>query len=423
MNANAKRTRPELDRHPNYYFEDGNIILAFDHDNIMFRLYRGLLAHHSQVFYDMLSLPQVQQPLNPIPAMSQLSLSGLGSPQPSRSGSRSGTATPRVDPTSHQEVIEAGVPVIRLTDRARDFTCLLDVIMGITPEQPSMDTIEGALRISGKYMFDGVRMWATAHIKKRLPTTLEDLMADPSLSVYGDRTLAARVVALAREFELGELVPLALYAIVAYNFSDPPIPSSPLFTPLNSPLSATLMIPTTPEQQQPQQAVWQPNVNPIQNPHFLHQQQHPPSEGGGGAIDPLGPSLTALSVIHHTLPDADSIRVRIGAQRIHDAAISYLFQLREYGLMKISCSRKVGQYQRTCAAGNVHAVWSRPQPPMAEFIRNPLGVMAVEGKAYDYSTMCGDCNAAGQAKHIELVANLFGRLPEIFMLSDVMVAP
>lgn len=237
--------------------------------------------------------------------------------------------------------------------------------------------------------------------------------------VYGDRTLAARVVALAREFELGELVPLALYAIVSYNFSDPPVPSSPLFTPLNSPLSPTFTIPTTPEQQQQPQQQPPPaplaNTNPL---HFLPQQHHhQPIE------DPLCPSLTALFTIHQTLPEADSIRVRIGGQRVHDAAVAYLFQLREYGLMKISCSRKVGQYQRTCASGNVHAVYGgRPQPPMAEFVRNPLGVMAVEGKAYDYSTMCGDCNAAGQARHLELVANLFGRLPEMFMLSDVMVA-
>ncbi|KAG9007490.1 hypothetical protein FRB94_014345 [Tulasnella sp. JGI-2019a] len=419
MNTNsAKRLRPELDRHSKYYFDDGNIILAFEQDNVMFRLYRGLLAHHSQVFYDMLSLPQsVQQPLSPIHPQHMQGHSGYNTPQQL---SRSGTATPRVmeATSSQQEVMEAGVPVVRLTDRARDFTYLLDVIMGITPEQPPIDMIEGALRISGKYMFDGVRMWATAHIKNRLPTTLEDLMADPSLSVYGDRTLAARVIALAREFELGELVPLALYSIVSYNFADPPAPPSPLFTPLNSPLISNLTIPpTTPEQVHQQ---------PIHNP-IIQQQQQPQ-----GAIivglhndstpDPLGPSLSALATIHHTLSAHDSIRLTIGAQRLHSHATSYLFQLREYGLMKISCSRKVGQYQRTCAAGNVHAVWARPQPPMAEFIRNPLGVMAVEGKAYDYSTMCGDCNAAGQAKHLELIGDLFARLPEIFMLSDVVVA-
>lgn len=196
--------------------------------------------------------------------------------------------------------------------------------------------------------------------------------------MYGDRTLAARVIALAREFDLPQLIPLALYAIISFNFAEPPAPASPLFSPQSSPTAHTF-----------------PPVPPSPNPY-----------------------IAALATIHVTLPPGDLSRFTLGRQRLSEAAVSYLFQLREYGLMKISCSRKVGQYHRTCAAGNVHAVWSRPQPAVAEFLRNPLGVMAVEGKAYDFSTMCGDCNTAGQAKHIELVEDLFGRLSEIFMLDD-----
>lgn len=155
MNANAKRLRPEMDRHETYYFEDGNIILAFETENIMFRLYRGLLAHHSQVFYDMLSIPQV-----PNSQFNNLTSHGFGTP----SSSRSGAGTPRAHaytgnpPDESQEVMEGGVPIIRLTDRAVDFTYMLDVIMGITPVRPSIDMIEGALRISGKYIFDGAHI-------------------------------------------------------------------------------------------------------------------------------------------------------------------------------------------------------------------------------------------------------------------------
>ncbi|KAG8901090.1 hypothetical protein FRB99_005564, partial [Tulasnella sp. 403] len=354
--ADAASSSPgsQLMRHPMYYLEDGNIHITFE-DKWLFRLYRGHLARHSLVFRDMVSLSQA-------PEYEALSEQSHGSRTPS---------------TSHQEYLD-GAPVIRLDDRAQDFAFLLDVILGITPSKPSFEMLEGVLRISTKYLFDEIRPWAVEHIIQRFPTTLTDLLADPTLDVYGDRTLAAHVVALAREFDLDELIPLALYSIVSYNFSKPPTRSSPLFSPQSSPTIGNA------------------------TPHSAS----------------LSPLLQALSIIRRTLPPADLSRWSIGRLRLEQAAVDYLFQLREYGLMKISCSRKVGLYQRTCAAGNVHSVWAQPQPAMAEFLRDPLGVMAVEGKAYDYSTMCGDCNAAGQAKHIELVKELFGKLDDIFMLND-----
>ncbi|KAG8977501.1 hypothetical protein FRC05_001359 [Tulasnella sp. 425] len=340
---------------------------------------------------------------------------------PEFQGSSSSHSNLKPRNNAEEQEYYAGIPVLRLPqDRAEDFAALLDVVLQITPADPSFNMLEGVLRISTKYLFDGepysltfktsklapyssipgIRAWAVEHMQARLPTTLHDLLADPTLGsfyshlfvlwpmltdvwigyaeVYGDRTLAARVIALAWEFDLPQLIPLALYAIISFNFAEPPAPASPLFPPQSSPTTHTF-----------------PPVPPPPNPY-----------------------IAALATIHVTLPPGDLSRFTLGRQRLSEAAVSYLFQLCEYGLMKISCSRKVGQYHRTCAAGNVHAVWSRPQPAVAEFLRNPLGVMEVEGKAYDFSTMCGDCNAAGQAKHIELVEDLFGRLSEIFMLDD-----
>ena len=45
-----------ITRHPNLWYEDGTVILIVEKTG--FRVYRGLLAQHSEVFHDMLSLPQ-----------------------------------------------------------------------------------------------------------------------------------------------------------------------------------------------------------------------------------------------------------------------------------------------------------------------------------------------------------------------------
>ncbi|KAG9048676.1 hypothetical protein FS837_012304 [Tulasnella sp. UAMH 9824] len=360
----------EMERHQVYWLEDGNIILVLE-DRIAFRVYRGHLARHSLVFADMVALssPTTKNDRKAQATVEPPEFRPASSPQ----------ATFKQPKTIEEQEYYDGSPVLRMSqDRAEDFAALLDVVLQVTPADPSFNMLEGVLRISTKYLFEGVRAWAVEHMQARLPTTLHDLLADPTLEVYGDRTLAARVISLAREFDLPQLIPLALYAIVSFNFAEPPAPASPLFSPQSSPTATTF----------------------------------PP------APPPPNPYIAALATIHATLPSGDVSRFTLGRQRLSEAAVSYLFQLREYGLMKISCSRKVGQYHRTCAAGNVHAVWSRPQPAVAEFLRNPLGIMAVEGKAYDFSTMCGDCNTAGQAKHIELVEDLFGRLSEIFMLDD-----
>ena len=187
-------------------------------------------------------------------------------------------------------------------------------------------------------------------MRSRFPTTLHDLLTDPTLTVYTDVILAAKVVSLAREFDIPELIPLALYSIVSYNFSDKVLPTY------------------------------------------------------------------KTAVVTQTLPDEDVTRWLLGQQRLQEVAVEYIFQLREYGIQKISCSRKVGQYQRTCAAGNIHAVWTKPRKAMADFMRDPLGTLAMGVKDYDQSTMCGECNAGGQAKHVELVEAMFNRLKEIFLL-------
>lgn len=45
-------------RHNTLWFNDGTVILATS--TVLFRIYGGILAHHSPVFRDMFSLPQPQ---------------------------------------------------------------------------------------------------------------------------------------------------------------------------------------------------------------------------------------------------------------------------------------------------------------------------------------------------------------------------
>ncbi|KAL1949982.1 hypothetical protein VTO73DRAFT_8863 [Trametes versicolor] len=48
-------TPPNLQRDVDIWIEDGNVVLVADH-SVAFRLYRGLLAHHSTIFHDMFSI-------------------------------------------------------------------------------------------------------------------------------------------------------------------------------------------------------------------------------------------------------------------------------------------------------------------------------------------------------------------------------
>lgn len=43
-------------RHPDLYFEDGNIVLLAE--NTYFKVYKGTLTRNSTVFHDILSIPQ-----------------------------------------------------------------------------------------------------------------------------------------------------------------------------------------------------------------------------------------------------------------------------------------------------------------------------------------------------------------------------
>ncbi|KAG9006503.1 hypothetical protein FRB93_008631 [Tulasnella sp. JGI-2019a] len=171
--------RSKYTQHPKHYYDDGNIIFCVE--LTLFRLYRGLLARHSEVMRNMFS---------------------VASSEP-----------------ASQDTID-GVPTVTLHDSAIDFACLLDFLLSpnIPPyprAPPTFETCLSLLRISSKYCFDEIFNGAVWHLRQTLPTSLEDFIANPGLTMFTD-IRAAQVVTAARQFNLPEFVPLALYAITTY---------------------------------------------------------------------------------------------------------------------------------------------------------------------------------------------------------------
>lgn len=183
----------ELERHQVYWLEDGNIILVLE-DRIAFRVYRGHLARHSLVFADMVALS------SPMAKNDRKAQATVETPE-FRPASSPQATFKQLKSVEEQEYYD-GSPVLRLAqDRAEDFAALLDVVLQVTPADPSFNMLEGVLRISTKYLFEGelyiltfkmpravanyftvgVRAWAVEHMQARLPTTLHDLLADPTL--------------------------------------------------------------------------------------------------------------------------------------------------------------------------------------------------------------------------------------------------
>ncbi|KAI8978253.1 hypothetical protein BD414DRAFT_421962 [Trametes punicea] len=57
-NQNEGDKSPSLIQHPDYYFEDGNLVILVE--NTLFRLFRSTFTRHSVVFRDLFSLPTGQ---------------------------------------------------------------------------------------------------------------------------------------------------------------------------------------------------------------------------------------------------------------------------------------------------------------------------------------------------------------------------
>lgn len=207
--AKRQRTEDEVPslsgvmRHETLWFDDGNVVIASE--DMLFRLHRGIVCHHSQVFRDMFSAPHT------------------------------GEST---------DVVE-GCPVVRVSDSGENlasfFTLLYDggkewvVILYVlscsshmnaalpspffNPDStPSFRAVRAMLILATKYDVEHVRAEALRRLHLRCYTTLAEYDAAKSLhrskqptthhvSFYALDTIG--LVNLARSFDLVELLPFA----------------------------------------------------------------------------------------------------------------------------------------------------------------------------------------------------------------------
>ncbi|KAF7297674.1 BTB domain-containing protein [Mycena kentingensis (nom. inval.)] len=184
----TKRAREQSDdaplaRSPEYWFEDGNIVLQVE--STQFRVTKGVLARHSSLFKDMLSLPLPQD-------------------------------EPLVDEC----------PLVVLSgDSSADWTHLLAAMYpdSCFDSKPAAGyaAVAAVLRLSKKYDMANFRQATVRRLKTDFPTTLAayhaQRSAQPSIaqvSPGGEDVDLSYVIAVAREVDLYSILPSALYSYV-----------------------------------------------------------------------------------------------------------------------------------------------------------------------------------------------------------------
>nr|GAT55194.1 predicted protein [Mycena chlorophos] len=173
----------EVQRSSEYWFDDGNIVLQAE--QTQFRVTKSMLAMHSTVFRDMLTIP-----LPP------------------------------------DEPVVDGCPIVFLPDdKPEDWKHLLDAMYPKSwaqSQNPTLDVIHSILRLSRKYDVPAFRQECIRRLKLEFPSTFEGLEAvwgawkhiemDPG---RGDINTVFQLINLSREFGLPSLLPLACYIVAA----------------------------------------------------------------------------------------------------------------------------------------------------------------------------------------------------------------
>ncbi|KAF8987513.1 hypothetical protein BDQ17DRAFT_1393521 [Cyathus striatus] len=168
-----------IERHPEFYFHDGSVVILCLKELVSFRVHQSVLSRLSSFFAGMFDLPQ---PPNP-------------------------------------ELID-GCPIIKLEDTLQDIEDTLraiydplffDTIQPDTELGALIDAISGILRISTKYDMQSFRKKCMSIIKEKFPSTLEgcDRLIIASRK-YEPRSFV-KLIPLARETELLEVLPWAYY--------------------------------------------------------------------------------------------------------------------------------------------------------------------------------------------------------------------
>ncbi|KAG9017045.1 hypothetical protein FRB90_001983 [Tulasnella sp. 427] len=183
-------------KHPVHYYKDGDV--AFIVEDYVFRLHRSVLEAQSNAMKDLYSIGEVH-----------------------------GRADKVFD-----DVIAVG-----LNDSAKDFANVLDIVYDRRSSQPNqqplsapeapalhlpskelpalgLNEIVGVVRVSWKYELEDIANAAISQLEQELP--LANANDIPKLEIYKNESglaLAANVVNLARECQLPQFGPMALYAL------------------------------------------------------------------------------------------------------------------------------------------------------------------------------------------------------------------
>ncbi|KAI0342614.1 hypothetical protein BDW22DRAFT_1330030 [Trametopsis cervina] len=196
-----------LQRHSDLWFEDGNVVLVAE--NTMFRLHKGVLARHSEVFHDMFSIPQPQQ----------------------------------------LDDAYDGCPVVRMSEEADELSTVLEILYdgGGRFYKDSIPapfrSVTAALHLGSKLMIDTIREEAVARLALCFPASLADFHDYISMSpthrpvthyhvvyqrpIVMEQTDAIAVFHLARVFGLRDIGRAALYTCTQ-------LPSTVLFQAVRS---------------------------------------------------------------------------------------------------------------------------------------------------------------------------------------------
>ncbi|KAF8073682.1 hypothetical protein FPV67DRAFT_760650 [Lyophyllum atratum] len=177
------------------WFEDGNILLVTDEPlPTTFRVHRGVLGRHSEVFEGMFSIPQPSS-------------------------------------TSNPETFD-GCQVVRMYDLPTDLSNLIMALYdGANFRNHSFDDfayLAGILRLSTKYFISHLRAQAIRFLTETWPYTLKghDTMVAKALATPSSNGLSypyvhpLHVLNLANEVNIQVIVPSALYFLSLYPLAD-----------------------------------------------------------------------------------------------------------------------------------------------------------------------------------------------------------
>lgn len=169
-------------RSQDVWYDDGNVVIQAG--DVVFRVFRGILASNSPVFSDMFSVPQ---PTN------------AGAPGPDMFDS---------------------CPLIQIHDTPEDTSHFLKAIHDAgyydVRTTSKFSVVAGILRLATKYQVPYLRKRAVSHLTTMFPSSLQDFQENRNSSPYAAKLghytgLAMEVVNLARECRLPMLLPISMY--------------------------------------------------------------------------------------------------------------------------------------------------------------------------------------------------------------------